>query len=161
MPLQLPLAVSFTMDIVHVHFEVVIPCKLLMAKLAFCQRTIGIMRHLVSDQHFLQAKSQVTNVTLKRLFSRVRPLVLIQASLLAEGLAALWALVWLLPGVSTNMHLQPIIFTESFFTVRALIGTFTCVATDMNPQCTTAGKFLATIWTDFLLFSCMCLNGKE
>lgn len=77
------------MDIVHVYFEVVIPCKLLMAKLAFCQWTIGIMRHLVSDQHFLQAKSQVTNVTLKRLFSRVRPLVLIQASLLAEGLAAL------------------------------------------------------------------------
>lgn len=62
MPLQLPLAVSFTMDIVHVYFEVVIPCKLLMAKLAFCQRTIGIMRHLVSDQHFLQAKSQVTNL---------------------------------------------------------------------------------------------------
>ena len=50
------------MDIVHVHFEVVIPCKLLMAKLAFCQWTIGIMSHLVSDQHFLQAKSQVTNL---------------------------------------------------------------------------------------------------
>ena len=61
-PLQLPLAVSLPMDIVHVHFEVVIPCKLLMAKLAFCQRTIGIMSHLVSDQHFLQAKSQVTNL---------------------------------------------------------------------------------------------------
>lgn len=60
--LQLPLAVSYTMDIVHMHFEVVIPCKLLMAKLAFSQRTIGIMSHLVSDQHFLQAKSQVTNL---------------------------------------------------------------------------------------------------
>lgn len=77
------------MDIVHVHFEVVIPCKLLMTKLAFCQGTIGIVSHLVSDQHFLQAKSQVTNITLKRLFSGVRPLVLIQASLLAEGFAAL------------------------------------------------------------------------
>lgn len=61
-PLQPPLAVSYTMDIVHVHFEVVIPCKLLMAKLAFCQWTIGIMSHLVSNQHFLQAKSQVTNL---------------------------------------------------------------------------------------------------
>lgn len=61
-PLQLPLAVGLPMDIVHVHFEVVIPCKLFMAKLAFCQWTIGIMSHLVSDQHFLQAKSQVTNL---------------------------------------------------------------------------------------------------
>lgn len=86
--LQLPLAVSYTMDIVHMHFEVVIPCKLLMAKLAFSQRTIGIMSHLVSDQHFLQAKSQVTNITLERLFSSVGPLVLIQAPLLAEGFAA-------------------------------------------------------------------------
>ena len=44
------------------HFEVVVPCKLLMAKLAFCQWTIGVMSHLVSDQHLLQAKSQVTNL---------------------------------------------------------------------------------------------------
>lgn len=50
------------MDIVHVHFEVVIPCKLLMAKLAFCQWAIGIMSHLVSDQHFLQAEGQVTDL---------------------------------------------------------------------------------------------------
>lgn len=144
------------MDIVHVHFEVVISSKLLMAKLAFCQWTIGIMSHLVSDQHFLQAKCQVTNITLKRLFSRVCPPVLIQASLLAEGLAALRALVWLLPGVSTNVHLQSIVFTESFFTVRALIGALTCVTTDMNSQGTTTGKFLATVRADFLLFSCMC-----
>ena len=27
--------------------------------------------------------------------------------------------------MSTNVHLQPVIFTESFFTVRALIGTLT------------------------------------
>lgn len=70
------------------HFEVVIPCKLLMAKLAFCQWAIGIMSHLVSDQHFLQAEGQVTDITLERLFSSVGPLVLIEASLLAEGFAA-------------------------------------------------------------------------
>ena len=29
------------------------------------------------------------------------------------------------PGVSTNVHLQAVIFTESFLTVRALIGTLT------------------------------------
>lgn len=65
------------MDIVHMHFEVVIPCKLLMTKMAFCHRAVGIVSHLVSDEHFLQAKSQVTNITLKRLFSCVCPLVLI------------------------------------------------------------------------------------
>lgn len=145
------------MDIVHVHFEVVIPCKLLMAEMALCHWAVGIVSHLVSDEHFLQAKSQVTYVTLKRLFSCVRPLVLIEAPLLAEGLAALGALVGLLPGVSTNVHLQSVIFTESFFTVWALIGTLTCVAPDVNSQGPTAGEFLATIWADFLLFSCVCL----
>lgn len=76
------------MDIVHVHFEVIVPCKLLMAKLAFCHWTIGVMRHLVANQHFLQAKGQITYITLERLFTGVCPLVLIQASFLAKGLAA-------------------------------------------------------------------------
>ena len=71
------------------HFEVVISCKLLMAEMALCHRTVRIVCHLVSNKHFLQAKSQVTYVTLKRLFSCVCPLVFIEAPLLAEGLAAL------------------------------------------------------------------------
>lgn len=77
------------MDIVHMYFEVVIPCKLLMTKMALCHRPVGIVSHLVSDEHFFQAKSQVTNIALEGLFSCVRPLVLIEAPLLAEGLAAL------------------------------------------------------------------------
>lgn len=77
------------MNIVHMHFEVVISCKLLMTKMALCHWAVWIVSHLVSDEHFLQAKSQVTNVTLKRLFSCVCPLMFIQAPLLAEGLAAL------------------------------------------------------------------------
>ena len=50
------------MDIFHVHFEVVISCKLLVAKLAFCHRSIGVVSQLVSDQHLLQAEGQVTNL---------------------------------------------------------------------------------------------------
>lgn len=50
------------MDIFHVHFEVVISCKLLVAKLAFCHRSIGIVSQLVADQHFLQAEGQITNL---------------------------------------------------------------------------------------------------
>lgn len=37
----------------------------------------------------------------------------------------------------------------------------TCVAPDVNSQGPTAGEFLATIWADFLLFSCVCLNRKK
>lgn len=37
----------------------------------------------------------------------------------------------------------------------------TCVAPDVNSQGPTAGKFLATIWADFLLFSCVCLNRNK
>lgn len=44
------------------HFEVVISCKLLVAKLAFCHWSIGIMSQLVSNQHFLQAEGQITNL---------------------------------------------------------------------------------------------------
>lgn len=145
------------MDIVHMHFEVVVPCKLLMAKLAFCQGTIGVMSHLVSDQHFLQTKSQVTNITLERLFPGVRSRVLVQAPLLAEGFAALGALVWLLPGVSPDVHFQSIIFAEPLFAVGTLVGTLTCVAADVDSQRPAAGEFLATIGADFLLFSCMRL----
>lgn len=54
------------MDIVHVHFEVVIPCKLLMAEMALCHWAVGIVSHLVSDEHFLQAKSQVTYLEKKQ-----------------------------------------------------------------------------------------------
>lgn len=50
------------MDIFHVHFEVVISCKLLVAKLAFCHWSIGIVSQLVSNQHFLQAEGQITNL---------------------------------------------------------------------------------------------------
>lgn len=50
------------MDIFHVHFEVVISCKLLVAKLAFGHRSIGVVSQLVSDQHFLQAEGQITNL---------------------------------------------------------------------------------------------------
>lgn len=56
------LAVGFTMNIFHVHFEVVISCKLLVAKLTFCHRSIGVVSQLVSDQHLLQAEGQITNL---------------------------------------------------------------------------------------------------
>lgn len=55
-------AAGIPVDVVHVHFEVVVPGELLVAELALCQRTIGVVSHLVSDQHFLQAKSQVTHL---------------------------------------------------------------------------------------------------
>lgn len=60
--LRLYLAVSFSMDIFHVHFEVVIPCKLLVAELALCHGAVGVVSQLVSDQHLLQAEGQVTNL---------------------------------------------------------------------------------------------------
>lgn len=50
------------MDILHVHFEVVIPCKLLVAELALCHGAVGVVSQLVSDQHLLQAEGQVTNL---------------------------------------------------------------------------------------------------
>lgn len=50
------------MNIVHMYFEVVISCKLLMTKMALCHWAVRIVSHLVSDKHFLQAKSQVTNL---------------------------------------------------------------------------------------------------
>lgn len=56
------LAVCFTMDIFHVHFEVVISSKFLVAKLAFCHWSIGVVSQLVSDQHLLQAEGQITNL---------------------------------------------------------------------------------------------------
>lgn len=56
------LAVSFSMDIFHVYFEVVIPCKLLVAELALCHGAVGVVSQLVSDQHLLQAEGQVTNL---------------------------------------------------------------------------------------------------
>lgn len=52
--------------------------------------------YLLFLQGTRERKKSQTHITLKRLFSRVCPPVLIQASLLAEGLAALRALVWLL-----------------------------------------------------------------
>lgn len=55
-------AAGLAVDVVHVHLEVVTPRELLVAKLTFCQRTIGVMGHLVSDQHLLQAKGQVANL---------------------------------------------------------------------------------------------------
>lgn len=50
------------MDIFHVHFEVVIPCKLLVAELALCHGAVGVVSQLVSDQHLLQAEGQVTHL---------------------------------------------------------------------------------------------------
>lgn len=131
-PLAAASAAGVPVDVVHMHFEVVVPGELLVAELALCQRAIGVVSHLVSDQHFLQAKSQVTHIALERLLSRVRPLVLVQAALLAEGLGAVRALVWLLPGMSPNVHFQSVIFAESFVTVRALVRTLTCVTPDVN-----------------------------
>lgn len=55
-------AAGLTVDVVHVHLEVVISRELLVAKLTFCERTIGVMCHLVSDQHLLQAKGQVAHL---------------------------------------------------------------------------------------------------
>lgn len=149
-------AAGVAMDVVHMHFEVVVPGELLVAELALCQRAIGVVSHLVSDQHFLQAKSQVTHVTLERLLPRVRPPVLVQAALLAEGLAAVGALVRLLPGVGPDVHFQSVVFAEPFVTVRALVRTLTCVAPDVNSQGPAAGKLLTTVWADFFLFSRVC-----
>lgn len=50
------------MDIFHVHFEVVISCKLLVAKLALCHGAVGVVSQLVSDQHLLQAEGQIANL---------------------------------------------------------------------------------------------------
>lgn len=61
-PLAAASAAGVPMDVVHMHFEVVVPGELLVAELALCQRAIGVVSHLVSDQHFLQAKSQVTHL---------------------------------------------------------------------------------------------------
>lgn len=48
------------------HFEVVVSRKLLVAKLAFCHRPIGVVSQLVSDQHFLQAEGQIANLRQRR-----------------------------------------------------------------------------------------------
>lgn len=61
-PLAATSAAGVAVDVVHMHFEVVVPGELLVAELALCQRAIGVVSHLVSDQHFLQAKSQVTHL---------------------------------------------------------------------------------------------------
>lgn len=50
------------------------------------------------------------------------------------------------PGVSTNVHLQAVIFTESFLTVRALIGTLTYkIKAGFLSEKSTAAKQACTI----------------
>lgn len=61
-------AAGLAVDVVHVHLEVVVSRELLVAKLTFCQRTIGVVGHLVSDQHLLQAEGQVTHLQKARRF---------------------------------------------------------------------------------------------
>lgn len=57
-----PSAVGLAVDVVHVHLEVVVPRELLVAELALRQRAVRVVRHLVSDQHFLQAERQVAHL---------------------------------------------------------------------------------------------------
>ena len=55
-------AVGLAVDVVHVHFEVVGPGELLVAELALGQRAVGVVGHLVPDQHLLQAEGQVAHL---------------------------------------------------------------------------------------------------
>lgn len=71
-----PLALRFSVHVLHVHFEVVIAGELLMAQLALGHGPVRIVRQLVPAEHLLQAERQVTNLreTQKRnAFCRLHP----------------------------------------------------------------------------------------
>lgn len=59
--------------------------------------------------------------------------------------------------MSSDVHLQSVVFTESFLTIRTLIRALTCVAADVNPQSPATGELLAAIRTNLLLLSCVSL----
>lgn len=60
---QLPrLALGLAVDVLHVHLEIIVPGELLVAQLALCHRSVGIVGEFVSTQHLFQAEGQVTHL---------------------------------------------------------------------------------------------------
>lgn len=62
MPPSLALTLRFPVNILHVHFEVVVPGELLVAQLALRHGPVGVVCQLVSAEHLLQAERQVTHL---------------------------------------------------------------------------------------------------
>ncbi len=60
------LSLCLSVDVLHVDFEVVVAGELLVAQGAFSHGSVGIMGQLVSDQHLLQTKGQVTNLKIHK-----------------------------------------------------------------------------------------------
>lgn len=50
------------MDVLHMYFEVVVPCELLMAQLALCHGPVRVVCELMPAEHLLQAERQVTHL---------------------------------------------------------------------------------------------------
>lgn len=61
-PVYQPLPLRLSVDVFHVHFEVVVTGELLVAEWALCHWPVGIVGELVPDQHLLQTERQVTNL---------------------------------------------------------------------------------------------------
>lgn len=59
---RLPLALRFSVHVLHVDFEVVVAGELLVAQLALRHGPVGIVRELMSAEHLLQAERQVANL---------------------------------------------------------------------------------------------------
>lgn len=60
------LSLCLSVDVLHVDFEVVVAGELLVAQGAFSHGSVGIMGQLVSDQHLLQTKGQVTHLEIHK-----------------------------------------------------------------------------------------------
>lgn len=50
------------MDVLHVHFEVVVPGELLVAQLALGHGPVGVVGQFVPAEHLLQAERQVAHL---------------------------------------------------------------------------------------------------
>lgn len=53
---QSPLALRLPVDVLHVHFEVVVPGELLVAQLALGHGPVRVVRQLMPAEHLLQAE---------------------------------------------------------------------------------------------------------
>lgn len=151
------LSLRLSVNVLHVNFEVVVACELLVTQGAFSHGSVWVMGQLVSDQHLLQTEGQITHVTLEGLLAGVCAHVFVQSTFLTEGLVALTAFIRLFPCVCTYMHLKTVILAEGLVTVWTLIRPFTCMAADVHSQSSITGKLLSTIWADLFLLSCMGL----
>lgn len=60
------LSLCLSVYVLHMDFEVVVPCELLVAQGAFSHRSVWVMGQFVSDQHLLQTEGQVTHLLIHK-----------------------------------------------------------------------------------------------